>query len=144
MKIMVNFKKKLDLCSREMIQQFNIIFKRIFNVLKFKMHNRNFYDPVSAEAIKQHNLSIWPGNLIFICFLTGHARAKCTLLNGSNRKKKVAMSKLMVGSNSQRKNIFIQMVSFYVPIKPWPQQPHNVQVYQSSVYYVYPFAQRLL
>ena len=62
MKIVVNFKKKLELCSREMIQQFNIIFKRIFNVLKFKMHNRNFYDPESAEAIKQHNLSIWPGN----------------------------------------------------------------------------------
>ena len=62
LKIVVNFKKKLELCSREMIQQFNIIFKRIFNVLKFKMHNRNFYDPESAEAIKQHNLSIWPGN----------------------------------------------------------------------------------
>ena len=62
LEIVVNFKKKLELCSREMIQQFNIIFKRIFNVLKFKMHNRNFYDPESAEAIKQHNLSIWPGN----------------------------------------------------------------------------------
>lgn len=31
--------------SREMIQQLNIIFNRIFTVLRFKMHNRNFYDP---------------------------------------------------------------------------------------------------
>ena len=62
-KIIVTYKKKLDLVDREMIQQFNIIFKRIFNVLKFKMHNRNFYDPVSATAIKHHNLSIWPGRI---------------------------------------------------------------------------------
>ena len=44
-------------------------------------------------------------------------------------RKKVAMSKLIVPSNSQQKNNFRHMVSFYVPIKPWPQQPHKVQVY---------------
>ena len=55
-KVTLNFKKKLDFSDRQMIQQFNIIFKRIFNVLKFKMHNRNYYDPVSAHAIRQHNL----------------------------------------------------------------------------------------
>ena len=43
-------------------------------------------------------------------------------------RKKVAMLKLMVASNSQRRNNFIQVVSFYVPIKLWPQQPHKVQV----------------
>ena len=31
-----------------MIQQLNIIFNRIFMTLKFKMHNRNFYDPHGA------------------------------------------------------------------------------------------------
>ena len=44
-------------------------------------------------------------------------------------RKKVAMSKLMVASNSQQRHNFKHMVSFYVPIKPWPQQPHKVQVY---------------
>ena len=44
-------------------------------------------------------------------------------------RKKVAMSKLMVAFNSQRRNNLIHMVSFYVPIKPWPQQPHKIQVY---------------
>ena len=44
-------------------------------------------------------------------------------------RKKVAMSKIMVASNSQRSYIFKHMVTFYVPIKPWPQQPHKVQVY---------------
>ena len=44
-------------------------------------------------------------------------------------RKKVAMSKLMAVSNSQQKYNFKHMVSFYVPIKPWPQQPHKVQVY---------------
>ena len=51
-------------------------------------------------------------------------------------RKKVAMSKLMVASNSQERHNFKHMVSFYVPIKPWPQQPHKVQVYESSVCYV--------
>ena len=36
-------------------------------------------------------------------------------------RKKVAMSKLMIASNSQRRHIFRHMVSFYVTIKPWPQ-----------------------
>ena len=44
-------------------------------------------------------------------------------------RKKEAMSILMVASNSQQKHIFRHMLSFYVPIKPWPQQPHKVQVY---------------
>ena len=43
--------------------------------------------------------------------------------------KKVAMSKLMVASNNQQRKNFRHMVSFYVPIKPWPQQPHKIQVY---------------
>ena len=42
-------------------------------------------------------------------------------------RKKVAMSKLMVAFNSQRRHIFRHMVSFYVTIKPWPQQPHILQ-----------------
>jgi len=76
-KIIVNYKKKLDLVDREMIQQFNIIFKRIFNVLKFKMHNRNFYDPVSATAIKQHNLSIWPGYVTAVDQYEGGLLLQC-------------------------------------------------------------------
>ena len=36
-------------------------------------------------------------------------------------RKKVAKSKLMVASNSQQRHIFRHMVSFYVPIKSWPQ-----------------------
>ena len=35
-------------------------------------------------------------------------------------RKKVAMSRLMVASNSQQRNNFIHMVSFYVPIKTLP------------------------
>ena len=40
-------------------------------------------------------------------------------------RKNVAMSKLMVASNSQRRHICKRMVSFYVPVKPRPQQPHQ-------------------
>ena len=65
-KITINYKKKLQSGDRDMIQQFNIIFKRIFNVLKFKMHNRNFYDPKSATSIKQHKLDIWPGKFDYV------------------------------------------------------------------------------
>jgi len=77
MKITVNFLRQLDLVDKKMIQQFNIIFSRIFNVLKFKMHNRNFYDPVSATAIKQHNLSIWPGYVTAVDQYEGGLLLQC-------------------------------------------------------------------
>ena len=37
------------------------------------------------------------------------------------------MSKLMVASNSQQRYNFRHMVSFYVLINHWPQQPHVLQ-----------------
>ena len=76
-KISIHYKRKLDLCDRNMIQQFNILFKRIFNVLKFKMHNRNFYDPQSAHAIKQHNLSVWPGYVTAVDRFEGGLFLQC-------------------------------------------------------------------
>lgn len=78
-KVMINFKKKLDFSDREMIQQFNIIFNRIFATLKFKMHNRNFYDPQSATAIRQHNLSIWPGYVTSVDQFEGGLMLHCDL-----------------------------------------------------------------
>ena len=36
-------------------------------------------------------------------------------------RKKVAVSKLMVAFNSQQRNNYKHMVSFYVTVKPWPQ-----------------------
>jgi len=76
-KLTINYKKKLELCDKAMIQQFNILFKRIFTVLKFKMHNRNFYDPKSAHAIRQHNLSIWPGYVTAIDQFEGGLLLQC-------------------------------------------------------------------
>ena len=58
--------------------------------------------------------------------------------------KKVAMSKPMVASNGQRRHIFRHMVSFYVPIKPWPQQHHKVTSHWYTMSHIYPFAQRFL
>lgn len=78
-KVTLNLKKKLDYSDRQMIQQFNIIFKRIFNVLKFKMHNRNYYDPVSAHAIRQHNLSVWPGYVTAVDKYEGGLLLQCDL-----------------------------------------------------------------
>jgi len=76
-KITINYKKRVDLADREMIQQFNILFKRIFNVLKFKMHNRNFYDPQSAQAVRQHNLSVWPGYVTAVDKYEGGLLLQC-------------------------------------------------------------------
>ena len=42
-------------------------------------------------------------------------------------RKNVAMSKLMVASNSERRHICKHMVRFYVPIKPWPRGPHSLK-----------------
>ena len=42
-------------------------------------------------------------------------------------RKIVAMSKLMVASNSHRRDICKYMVGFYVSIKPCPQCPHILQ-----------------
>ena len=76
-KIHLNFKKKLELWDRDMIQQFNIIFNRIFGVLKFKMHNRNYYDPVAAHSIRQHNLTIWPGYVTAVDRYEGGILLQC-------------------------------------------------------------------
>ena len=78
-KVTIRYLKKLDFTDQQMIQQFNIIFKRIFNVLKFKMHNRNYYDPVSAHAIRQHNLSIWPGYVTAVDKYEGGLLLQCDL-----------------------------------------------------------------
>ena len=100
----LNYKKQLEMLDRDMIQQLNIIFKRIFNVLKFKMvrvtflcvtfviskfffffcssrfqHNRNFYDPASATSIRQYNLSIWPGYVTAVDKYEGGLLLQCDL-----------------------------------------------------------------
>ena len=41
------------------------------------MHNRNFYDPQSAHAIKQHNLSVWPGYVTAVDRFEGGLFLQC-------------------------------------------------------------------
>ena len=60
-------------------------------------------------------LPTWPTVLQGQQGLSGHFEMALT------GRKKVAKSKLMVASNSQQRHIFRHMVSFYVPIKSWPQ-----------------------
>jgi hypothetical protein len=62
-KVHFNFTKQLQLWDRDMIQQFNIIFKRIFGTLKFKMHNRNYYDPANAHSIRYEKPKFFPANI---------------------------------------------------------------------------------
>jgi len=78
-KVHLNYKKEVGFNSREMIQQLNIIFNRIFTVLRFKMHNRNFYDPAGATAIRQYNLGIWPGYVTAVDRFEGGLLLQCDL-----------------------------------------------------------------
>jgi len=57
----IRFKKKCANDSREVIQHYNILFNRIFRILKFSQHRRNFYDGAAAHHIRQHAIQVWPG-----------------------------------------------------------------------------------
>lgn len=59
--VSLHFKAKRKGSDLGVIQHYNILFNRVFRALKFSMHNRNFYDPMGAHHIKQHNLQVWPG-----------------------------------------------------------------------------------
>jgi hypothetical protein len=52
------FKKERKSGDRDVVQHYNILFNRIMRVLKFTMHNRNFYDAKGAHHIRQYNLQV--------------------------------------------------------------------------------------
>ena len=60
-KVTLKFKSARKSGDRDVVQHFNILFNKIFRILKFSQHNRNFYDAAGAHAIKAYNLSVWPG-----------------------------------------------------------------------------------
>lgn len=40
---------------------YNIIFRRILNIIQMKQIGRNYYNPNQSVAIPQHKLEVWPG-----------------------------------------------------------------------------------
>ncbi len=56
--VIVTFKREKKAGDHDVVQFFNILFNRIFRLLKFSQHNRNFYDPAGAHSIKQYNLQV--------------------------------------------------------------------------------------
>ena len=121
-----------SLITSGMLALINSISERLWKTLK----RENEKNCQMAKILTQHKLTL-PLWKLFLCkvdeekrsyfyfkpasFFTGSAWAKCTFWNGSNRKKKVAMSNLMVAFNSHQRYNVKHIVSFYVPIKPLPQ-----------------------
>jgi len=57
-KLTISLKRICTAGDRDVVQFYNILFNRIFRMLKFSQHNRNFYDPAGAHSIKQYNLQV--------------------------------------------------------------------------------------
>ncbi len=57
-KLIITYKREKKTGDRDVVQFFNILFNRIFRLLKFSQHNRNFYDPAGAHSIQQYNLQV--------------------------------------------------------------------------------------
>jgi len=55
------FKRKCNPGDRQVIQLYNILFGRIFRVLKFSQHKRKYFDSQGAYNIREHNINVWPG-----------------------------------------------------------------------------------
>lgn len=76
-KVTFSYKKKRDLGDREVVQLYNILICRIFRILKYTQHNRNFYDASGAHVIRQHNLNIWPGYVTAVDQFEGGLLLQC-------------------------------------------------------------------
>lgn len=56
-----NFKRKCKAGEPKVVQLYNILFGRIFRVLKFSQHKRKYFDSHGAHLIPQHSINVWPG-----------------------------------------------------------------------------------
>jgi len=70
-KVTINFKRERRAGDRDIVQFLNILFNRIFRVLKFSQHNRNFYDADGKHEIRQYKLQVWPGYCSSVDFFEG-------------------------------------------------------------------------
>ena len=52
MKVFVTFKRERRAGDRESMQHYNILFARIFRMLKMSQHNRKHFDAMGKHTIK--------------------------------------------------------------------------------------------
>ncbi|KAK2155427.1 hypothetical protein NP493_2079g00007 [Ridgeia piscesae] len=60
-RITITFVTEVPPNSPTMLQMFNIIFRRILNMIDMKQIGRHYYSPESGVTIPQHKLEVWPG-----------------------------------------------------------------------------------
>uniref|UniRef100_T1IXK7 Piwi domain-containing protein n=1 Tax=Strigamia maritima TaxID=126957 RepID=T1IXK7_STRMM len=56
---------------------FNVLFKRIMNILALKLMARKYYDPKEAKKIPQYKLQIWPGYVTSVAEYEGGLLLMC-------------------------------------------------------------------
>lgn len=52
--------------SRDCVQLFNIIFRRVLKILDMKQVGRHYYIPGRSIPIPQHKLEVWPGYIVAV------------------------------------------------------------------------------
>ncbi|KAK9506113.1 hypothetical protein O3M35_008106 [Rhynocoris fuscipes] len=62
----ITFVKKLRMGDQTTLHLYNVLFRRIMNILGFALHGRHFFDPMSAMPITAHKLEVWPGYITAI------------------------------------------------------------------------------
>ncbi|KAM5200114.1 piwi-like protein 3 isoform 2-T2 [Hipposideros larvatus] len=60
-KVTIEFISELTPTSPDRLRYYNILFRKILKIMKFKQIGRNYYNDMKSEEINQHKLEVWPG-----------------------------------------------------------------------------------
>ncbi|XP_072051349.1 piwi-like protein 1 [Amphiura filiformis] len=64
--ITVKVQQTRTLESKDCVQLFNIIFRRVLKILDMKQVGRHYYIPGRSVPIPQHKLEVWPGYIVAV------------------------------------------------------------------------------
>uniref|UniRef100_A0A146L2S0 Piwi-like protein 1 n=1 Tax=Lygus hesperus TaxID=30085 RepID=A0A146L2S0_LYGHE len=60
-RVKITFVKEIRMGHPLAIHLYNVLFRRIMNILGLALHGRHFFDPMGAKPIPEHKLEVWPG-----------------------------------------------------------------------------------
>ncbi|XP_073978510.1 piwi-like protein Ago3 isoform X2 [Rhodnius prolixus] len=62
----ITYVKKLCMGDRTTVHLYNVLFRKIMQVLGLTLQGRHFFDPKASKQIPAHNLEVWPGYITAI------------------------------------------------------------------------------
>uniref|UniRef100_A0A0A9X777 Piwi-like protein 1 n=2 Tax=Lygus hesperus TaxID=30085 RepID=A0A0A9X777_LYGHE len=87
--VVLTLRKKMRMGDVEAVHLYNIIFRRIMNILELILDGGKFTDPKAAQMIPEHKLEVWPGfvtavqeyedGVMLMCNSSYRVLQKCTV-----------------------------------------------------------------